>query len=114
MNPWGCSAHRGPHAGVAVANPPGSGAAHHSFLEPQAFLHRAVPHGIPPDPLRQPMGARPRAGLLEARAAPNLGDLVWLDRFLGYKRILVSRKSILPLKNYYKSIFSPKNAKPFT
>jgi hypothetical protein len=65
--------HGGPHAGVAVANPPGSGAAHHSFPEPQACLHRAVPHGIQPDPLRQPMGARPRAGPLEARAAPDLG-----------------------------------------
>jgi hypothetical protein len=92
---------------------PGSGVAHHSCLDPHACLHRAVPHGIPSDPLRQPMEARPRAGLLEARAAPDLGDLVWLDRFLGYKSILISRKPILPLKNCYKSIFCPKNTKAF-
>jgi hypothetical protein len=42
------------------------------------------------------------------------GDLVWLYCFKGFKRILISRKSILYLKNYYKSIFCPKNTKPFT
>jgi hypothetical protein len=42
------------------------------------------------------------------------GDLVWLYCFKGFKRILISRKSILYLKNYYKSIFCPKNTKPLT
>jgi hypothetical protein len=40
--------------------------ANHSRLGLQDCLHRAEPHGIPPDPLRQPLGARPRAVLLEA------------------------------------------------
>jgi hypothetical protein len=60
------------------------------------------------------MKTRPRAGLPEARAAPDQGDLMWLYRFMGFKCILISRKSILSLKNYYKSIFCLKNTKPFT
>jgi hypothetical protein len=98
---------------VAVAEP-GSDAAHHSFLEPQACLHQAASHCITPDLLQRPMKNRPRAGLPEAELHRIRGDLVWLYRFMGFKHILISRKSILSLKNYYKSIFCLKNTKPFT
>jgi hypothetical protein len=48
LKPWGCFAHGGPHVVVAVANPPGSGAARHSPLEPHDCLHRAALQRIPP------------------------------------------------------------------
>jgi hypothetical protein len=43
LEPWGSFAHGGPHVVVAVANPPGSGAARHSSLEPHDCLHRTAP-----------------------------------------------------------------------
>jgi hypothetical protein len=71
-----CFVHRGPHAGVVVANPPGSAAAKPFPSRPHAGLHRAEPHGLPPDRLRQPMGAEPRAGLQVAKPHPIRGSRV--------------------------------------
>jgi hypothetical protein len=59
--------HGGPHAGVDVADPPGSGAARHSFLEPHAGPRSAEPHSPSRDRVRQPMAAQPHAG----RRAPG-------------------------------------------
>jgi hypothetical protein len=47
LEPWGCFAHGGPHVDVAVDNPPGSGAARHSSLEPHNCLRRVAPERIP-------------------------------------------------------------------
>jgi hypothetical protein len=71
-----CFVHRGPHAGVAVANPPGSTAAKSFLSRPHVGLHRAEPHGLPQDRLRQPMGAEPRMGLLVAKPHPIRGSRV--------------------------------------
>jgi hypothetical protein len=76
MKHGNCFVHGGPHAGVAVANPPRSAVAKPLPSRPHACMHRAEPHGIPPDLLRQPMGARPRAGLLVAKPHPIRGPRV--------------------------------------
>jgi hypothetical protein len=75
--------HGWPHAGVAIANPPGSAAASHSRPRPHARLHRAGPHGTQPDPMRRPMAGRPRVGRRGAKPHPRSGDPVRLGPIRG-------------------------------
>jgi hypothetical protein len=59
--------HGGPHAGVTVADPPGSGAAHYSFSRPHTSPHSTKPHRPSRDRVLEPMAARPHA----SRRAPG-------------------------------------------
>jgi hypothetical protein len=76
-------AHGWPHAGVAIANPPGSAAASQSRPRPHAHLHRTKPHRPPQDPMRRPVAGQPPRGPQGSWPHPRSGDSVRLELIRG-------------------------------